>query len=96
MNCNRLSLKLIVAVLVVIFVLNHSIDWLIDPLIAWLLDWLIGWKFRIQKNAGGLLERFVDGTFGRTWLGSFHHVQSKTHGVAVFDYFQIRSFVMIL
>ena len=53
-------------------------------------------KFQIETNAGGILERFVEGTFGRTWLARFHHVWSKTHGVAVSEYFQIRSFLMIL
>ena len=53
-------------------------------------------KFTIQTNARGILERIVDGTFGRTWLARFRHVQSKTHGVAISEHFQIRSFVMIL
>ena len=53
-------------------------------------------KFPIQTNLGGILERFVEGTFGRTWLARFHHVQLKTHGVAVCEYFQIKSFVIIL
>ena len=45
-------------------------------------------KFTIETNVGGILERFVEGTFGRTWLDWFHHVQSKTHGVAVSEYFK--------
>ena len=52
-------------------------------------------KSTIETNAGGILERFVEGTFGRTWLARFFHVQSKTYGVAVFEYFQIGFFVMI-
>ena len=31
-------------------------------------------KFKIRTNVGGILERFMEGTFGRTWLARFHHV----------------------
>ena len=51
-------------------------------------------KFKIQTNVGGILVGFVEGT--SFWPNLAGHIQSKTHGVAVFEYFQIRSFAMIL